>query len=246
MLEIQSLAISVANKTIVEAIDLTINAGEIHVLMGPNGVGKSTLTRALLGDADYTIESGSLRLGGLDLLPLSIEQRAHQGLFVAFQHPVTIPGVSNLQFYKAMVNAHRQVQNLEPLDAIELLAQVKQAAQQSGLNEDFLYRGLNDGFSGGEKKRNELLQMLLLSPRIAVVDEIDSGLDVDALKIIGQGIRHLQQQGTGFLLITHYPHWLEYLTPDQVHILLAGRIVQSGGVELADQVANQGFQAFAA
>ncbi|MGI0115571.1 Fe-S cluster assembly ATPase SufC [Zooshikella sp. RANM57] len=246
MLEIHSLAVSVANKTILKAIELTINSGEIHVLMGPNGVGKSTLTRALLGDENYTIESGSVQLAGQDLLPLSIEQRAHQGLFVAFQHPVTIPGVSNLQFYKAMVNAHRQAQHQEPLDAIELLGQVKDAAQQSGLSEDFLYRGLNDGFSGGEKKRNELLQMLLLSPRFAVVDEIDSGLDVDALKIIGQGIRHLQQQGTGFLLITHYPHWLEYLTPDQVHILVGGRIVQSGGAELADQVADHGFQAFAA
>ncbi len=230
------------NTKILNDINLTINPGEVHAIMGPNGSGKSTFSRALIGDETYQVDSGSIQLDGQDITEEPVEVRAQQGLFLSFQYPVELPGVSNIQFLKTALNHTRQALGQEPLDAIDILEQATEALKSVGLDESFLKRGVNDGFSGGEKKRNELVQLLMLKPKVAILDEIDSGLDVDALKIVAKCIEQLKQSGTAFILITHYKRLLESVAPDHVHLLKDGAIQQSGGMSLAETIEAEGYQ----
>ncbi|MEJ2442756.1 MAG: Fe-S cluster assembly ATPase SufC [Exilibacterium sp.] len=246
MLQIRDLAVSVDDKTILKGINLTVNAGEVHAIMGPNGSGKSVLTRTLSGDPQYRVERGQVLFKQRNLLELEPEERARLGVFLGFQYPVSIPGVSNVQFLKAALNAQREACGEEPLDAMQLLEKVRELLPLVDLNPAFLQRAVNDGFSGGEKKRNEILQMLLLEPALCVLDETDSGLDVDALKTVADGINHMRAPQRGFLLITHYQRLLNYVKPDVVHILARGKIVASGGPELALEVEQKGYQHLAA
>ncbi len=246
MLRIRDLAVSVDDKTILKGINLTVNAGEVHAIMGPNGSGKSVLTRTLSGDPQYRVERGQVLFKQRNLLELEPEERARLGVFLGFQYPVSIPGVSNVQFLKAALNAQREACGEEPLDAMQLLEKVRELLPLVDLNPAFLQRAVNDGFSGGEKKRNEILQMLLLEPALCVLDETDSGLDVDALKTVADGINHMRAPQRGFLLITHYQRLLNYVKPDVVHILARGKIVASGGPELALEVEQKGYQHLAA
>ncbi len=246
MLRIRDLAVSVDDKTILKGINLTVNAGEVHAIMGPNGSGKSVLTRTLSGDPQYRVERGQVLFKQRNLLELEPEERARLGVFLGFQYPVSIPGVSNVQFLKAALNAQREACGEEPLDAMQLLEKVRELLPLVDLNPAFLQRAINDGFSGGEKKRNEILQMLLLEPALCVLDETDSGLDVDALKTVADGINHMRAPQRGFLLITHYQRLLNYVKPDVVHILARGKIVASGGPELALEVEQKGYQHLAA
>ncbi len=246
MLRIRDLAVSVDDKTILKGINLTVNAGEVHAIMGPNGSGKSVLTRTLSGDPQYRVERGQVLFKQRNLLELEPEERARLGVFLGFQYPVSIPGVSNVQFLKAALNAQREACGEEPLDAMQLLEKVRELLPLVDLNPSFLQRAVNDGFSGGEKKRNEILQMLLLEPALCVLDETDSGLDVDALKTVADGINHMRAPQRGFLLITHYQRLLNYVKPDVVHILARGKIVASGGPELALEVEQKGYQHLAA
>ena len=242
LLSIRNLSVTADSNTILERLSLDIGPGEVHILMGPNGSGKSTLSRALIGDESYVVTGGSIQFGDDDLLALPIEERARLGIFLSFQYPIAIPGVSNVQFLKAAVNQTRETQGLEPLDAIDLLDQAKAAFQRVGLKEEFISRPVNEGFSGGEKKRNELAQMLLMKPRLAILDEIDSGLDVDALRIVADCVQTLKAQGSSFLIITHYQRLLSYIAPDHVHVLMNGRIQCSGDNQLALDIETHGYQ----
>jgi len=242
VLTIKDLSIFVEEQPILNNLSLNVGSGEIHVLMGPNGSGKSTLSRALIGDETYEVRSGSIDFEGKNLLAANVEERACMGVFLSFQHPISIPGVSNVQFIKAAVNQTRQAQDLPPLDAIDLMEQATEAYEAVGLPESFLSRPVNEGFSGGEKKRNELAQMLLIKPRLVILDEIDSGLDIDALKIVANCVNQLKAQGTSFLVITHYQRLLTYIEPDHVHLLMNGNIQQSGDASLALDIENQGYQ----
>lgn len=246
MLNIQNLNVAIEQSPVLKDINLTIGPGEIHVIMGPNGSGKSTLSRALIGDEHYQVQSGAITLNGEDLLAMPIEERAQKGLFLGFQYPIALPGVSNIQFLKTSINHVRAAQGLEPLDSIDLLDQAKAALAQMGLGENFISRAVNDGFSGGEKKRNELVQLLMLKPKIAILDEIDSGLDIDALKIVVDCVRTLKEQGTAFILITHYKRFLDAIAPDRVHVLMNGSICKSGQAELVEEIETKGYQAIAA
>ena len=241
MLNIDDLHASVEGKQILRGLTLEVKAGEVHAIMGPNGSGKSTLAQVLAGRDSYTVEGGSVTWDGKDLLALPAEERAREGLFLAFQYPVEIPGVSNAYFLKAAVNAVRRHRGLPELDAIDFLKRVKAEMKSVGMREEFLYRSVNEGFSGGEKKRNEVLQMALLEPRLAVLDETDSGLDIDALRIVADGVNRLRGPDRSMIVITHYQRLLDYIVPDKVHVLSQGRIVRSGGRELALELEEHGY-----
>jgi Fe-S cluster assembly ATP-binding protein len=228
-------------KAILRGINLTINPGEVHAIMGPNGSGKSTLSNVLAGHADYQITQGEVTLDGKDLLDLAPEERAAAGLFLAFQYPVEIPGVNNMYFLKAALNSLRKHRGLTPLDAIDFLQLIKTKIKEVGLNEAFLNRAVNEGFSGGEKKRNEILQMLMLEPRLAILDETDSGLDIDALQMVAKGVNSLRSPDRSILVITHYQRLLDYIVPDVVHVMVNGQIIKSGGKELALELEAKGY-----
>jgi Fe-S cluster assembly ATP-binding protein len=241
LLSIHNLHVNVLNKPIIQDLNLEIRSGEVHALMGPNGSGKSTLANILARKEGYTITQGQIKYLGHDLLSLSPEECAWKGLFLGFQYPVSIPGVSNIQFLKSILNAIRKAQGNPPFDAVEILALVKDKMRILEISEEFLTRSLNDGFSGGEKKRNEILQMSLLEPKLAILDEIDSGLDIDALKTISKGINTLRSPDRSFLLITHYQRLLEIVKPDFVHVMMNGKIVKSGDKDLANDLERQGY-----
>jgi Fe-S cluster assembly ATP-binding protein len=241
LLEVKDLRVRAEDKEILKGLDLAVTAGEVHAIMGPNGSGKSTLAGALAGRPGVFITGGKLRYRGEDLLALAPEERARRGVFLAFQYPVEIPGVSNNYFLKSALNAVRQHRGEEPLDAMEFLSVVRDKAALVEIPKDLLARSVNEGFSGGEKKRNEVLQMLLLEPTLAVLDETDSGLDIDALRIVASGVNAMRSEARAMLVITHYQRLLEYIVPDQVHVLSEGRIVKSGGKKLALELEERGY-----
>ena len=243
MLEIKNLHVTVDGKPILKGIDLSVGAGEVHAIMGPNGSGKSTLAYVLAGREGYEVTDGEVLYDGRDLLALEADERAREGVFLGFQYPVEIPGVSGMNFLKSSVNAIRVHRGEPELDAIDFLKLVREKARQLKFDESLIKRPLNVGFSGGEKKRNEVLQMAMLEPRLAVLDETDSGLDVDALRIVADGINALRGPNRAMVLITHYQRLLHYTVPDRVHVLNGGRIVKSGGAELALEVEDQGYGA---
>src|SRR5690606_18846773 len=233
MLSIKNLHASVDGTPILKGIDLEIGAGEVHAIMGPNGSGKSTLAQVLAGHEAFEVTAGEVIMDGKNLLEQKIEERAREGLFLAFQYPVEIPGVSNIQFLRTAVNAMRKHRGQPELDAVGLMKLAKQVAGEVDLDISFLKRGVNEGFSGGEKKRNEIMQMMLLEPRLAILDETDSGLDIDALKTVSDGVNANRSPDRSFLVVTHYQRLLSYIVPDYVHVLAGGRIIRSGGRELA-------------
>ena len=241
MLEIADLHASAVGKPILNGIDLTVRAGEVHAIMGPNGSGKSTLANALAGRPDVEVTAGDMRLEGTSLMELAPEERAHLGLFLAFQYPVEIPGVSNMEFLKAAVDSRDAALEREAMSAASFVTLARQAAARLQLAPEFLRRGVNAGFSGGEKKRNEILQMLLLEPKLAVLDETDSGLDIDALRTVSDGINAFASENNAVLLITHYQRLLDHIAPDFVHVLLDGRIVETGDKTLARKLEADGY-----
>ena len=241
MLSIKNLHVSVDNKQILKGLNLTVNAGEVHAIMGPNGSGKSTLANVLAGREGYAITEGSIIYMDKDLIALSPEQRACEGIFLAFQYPVEIPGVNNVYMLKAAVNAIRTHRGLGQLDAMEFLHMAKEKAKLVKMKDELLSRAVNEGFSGGEKKRNEIFQMAVLEPRLAILDETDSGLDIDALKIVAEGVNSLRSRDRAIILVTHYQRLLNYIIPDRVHVLSDGRIVKSGDRQLAVQLEEQGY-----
>jgi Fe-S cluster assembly ATP-binding protein len=241
MLEIKNLHASVDDHEILKGIDLTVRPGEVHAIMGPNGSGKSTLAAIIAGKDDYEISQGGITFDGGDLLEMAPEERAAEGLFLAFQYPVEIPGVSNTYFLRAAVNAIRKHRGEPEIDAMSFMRMIKDKMNQLGLDQAMLSRSVNEGFSGGEKKRNEIFQMAVIEPKMAVLDETDSGLDIDALRIVADGVNALRSPERGFLVITHYQRLLNYIVPDFVHILMDGRIVKSGGKELAFELEEKGY-----
>ena len=241
MLEIKNLHVSIEGKEILKGIDLKINAGEVHAIMGPNGSGKSTLTQVLAGNDAYEVTKGTVTYQGKDLLQMSPELRAREGIFLAFQYPVEIPGVSNAYFLKAALNELRTSKGLEEMDAVEFLELLKEKMKTVEMDPSFINRPVNEGFSGGEKKRNEILQMAVLEPTLAVLDETDSGLDIDALKIVAEGVNKLKNPDRASLVVTHYQRLLNYIIPDHVHVLIDGRIAKSGGKDLAFQLEAKGY-----
>jgi Fe-S cluster assembly ATP-binding protein len=241
MLAVHDLEVRVADKPILKGIDLEVGSGEVHAIMGPNGSGKSTLAHVLAGREGYEVTAGGASFDGEDLLALSPEERAHRGVFLAFQYPVAIPGVNNAYFLKAALNAGRKYRGLAELDAIEFLNLVKEKLKLVHLDEALLKRAVNEGFSGGEKKRNEVFQMAVLEPRLAILDETDSGLDIDALKLVAEGVNRLRDGQRSFVVVTHYQRLLNYVVPDRVHVLSGGRIVRSGGRELALDLDAHGY-----
>jgi Fe-S cluster assembly ATP-binding protein len=243
ILEIKNLHASVEGNEILKGVSLSIDAGETHAIMGPNGSGKSTLAQVLAGREDYDITEGQVLYQGEDLLELSPEDRARAGLFLAFQYPVEIPGVSNTYFLKAALNAIRKARGQQELDAVEFLKLVREKVKLVKLDDSLMNRPVNDGFSGGEKKRNEIFHMAVLEPKLAVLDETDSGLDIDALKVVADGVNRLRSKDRAFLVITHYQRLLNYIVPDRVHVLVDGRIVRSGGKELALELEEKGYAA---
>ena len=244
LLEIRNLRVAVEGKTILDGIDITIEPGEIHAIMGPNGSGKSTLAYALAGRDGYQVIDGEVRYDGKDLLELSVEARAGEGLFLAFQYPVEIPGVTGATFLKTALNAVRKHRGEPELDAMQFLKLLRQKTKMLDITDDMLKRAVNLGFSGGEKKRNEILQMAVLEPRLAILDETDSGLDIDALKVVADGVNALRHPERSVLIITHYQRLLNHIVPDRVHVLAQGRIVKSGGKELALQLEENGYGEF--
>ena len=241
MLKISDLAARVAGKEILKGINLEVNAGEVHAIMGPNGSGKSTLAQVLAGREDYEVTGGSATFEGRDLLALPAEERARAGLFLGFQYPVEIPGVNNVYLLKAALNAKRKAAGEPEVDAYDFLALIKQKMKLMHMSETFLTRGVNEGFSGGEKKRNEVLQMLVLEPKLAILDETDSGLDIDALKVVSMGVNSLRDPKRAVVLVTHYQRLLDYIVPDQVHVPSGGRIVKSGDRSLALELERRGY-----
>jgi Fe-S cluster assembly ATP-binding protein len=241
MLEIKNLHAGVGGREILRGIDLKVDAGEVHAIMGPNGSGKSTLAGVIAGRAMYEVTGGSVVYRGMDLLDLDPEERAREGVFLAFQYPVEIPGVTNTYFLKAALNAVRKHRGLPELDAIEFLALVKKKMQVLEMEQSLLNRPVNEGFSGGEKKRNEIFQMAVLEPRLAVLDETDSGLDIDALRLVADGVNKLRSGENAVVVVTHYQRLLNYIVPDFVHVLVDGRIVKSGGKDLALELEEKGY-----
>jgi Fe-S cluster assembly ATP-binding protein len=241
MLEIKNLHASVGETPILRGLDLVVRPGEVHAIMGPNGSGKSTLAHVLAGRPGYTVTQGEVLYDGRDLLALSPEERAREGLFLAFQYPVEIPGVSNVYFLKAATNAIRKHRGETELDAVEFLSLVKEKARFVELDEDLVKRAVNEGFSGGEKKRNEIFQMAVLEPRLAILDETDSGLDIDALRIVANGVNRLRSPERSMIVVTHYQRLLNYIVPDHVHVLVDGRVVRSGGKEMALELEEKGY-----
>lgn len=241
ILEIRGLRASVEDMTILKGVDLSVNPGEVHAIMGPNGSGKSTLASILAGREDYEINSGSVHYLGEDLLEMDVDERAREGMFLAFQYPVELPGVSMMNFLKQAVNSVREHRGQEPLGAAALLRLAKEKAALIELNPRLKQRSVNQGFSGGEKKRNEIFQLAMLEPTMAILDETDSGLDIDALRRVARGVNQLRTPERGFLIITHYQRLLNYITPDFVHVMVDGQIVQSGGKELALKLEERGY-----
>jgi Fe-S cluster assembly ATP-binding protein len=241
LLNIENLSATVGGKKVLQGLSLTLNAGEVHAIMGPNGSGKSTLSYVLAGRPGYEITGGRVEFQGRDLLAMEPEERARAGLFLGFQYPVEIPGVNNVYLLKAAVNARRKAEGKPQVDAYEFLQLVRGKMKTMQMDESFLSRGVNEGFSGGEKKRNEILQMLVLEPTLAVLDETDSGLDIDALKVVARGVNTLRSAERGVLLITHYQRLLEHIVPDRVHVLARGRIARSGGKDLALELEQRGY-----
>ncbi len=240
MLSIHDLKVAIGDKHILNGIDLSVNPGEIHAIMGPNGSGKSTLANVIAGKLDEGI-SGTVQYQGQNLLELDPEERARKGVFLAFQHPTEIPGVNNIYLIKAAVNAMRKHRGQAEVDAIDFLKLIREKMKLLEINESFLYRSVNDGFSGGEKKRNEILQMIMLEPQLALLDETDSGLDIDALKIVSRGVNSLANDGRSIIIVTHFPRILEYIVPDYVHVLLNGKIVHSGDKNTAHDLEKYGY-----
>jgi Fe-S cluster assembly ATP-binding protein len=241
LLKIENLTATVGGKKVLQGLSLCMNAGEVHAIMGPNGSGKSTLSYVLAGRPGYEITGGTVQFQGRDLLAMEAEERARAGLFLGFQYPVEIPGVNNVYLLKAAVNAKRKAEGKPEVDAYEFLQLVRGKMKVMQMDESFLSRGVNEGFSGGEKKRNEILQMLVLEPTLAVLDETDSGLDIDALKVVARGVNTLRAADRGVLLITHYQRLLDHIVPDHVHVLARGRIARSGGKELAHELERRGY-----
>jgi Fe-S cluster assembly ATP-binding protein len=241
LLEISDLTVRVAGKEILNGVNLKVNAGEVHAIMGPNGSGKSTLAQVLAGREDYEVTRGTVIYEGRDLLALPAEERARAGLFLGFQYPVEIPGVNNVYLLKAALNAKRKAAGEPEVDAYEFLALIRQKMKFMHMSDSFLTRGVNEGFSGGEKKRNEVLQMLVLEPKLAILDETDSGLDIDALKVVSSGVNSLRDPARAVVLVTHYQRLLDYVIPDQVHVLSGGRIVKSGDKSLAQELERRGY-----
>jgi len=241
ILEIKDLCASIEEKEILKGINLTINPGEVHAIMGPNGSGKSTLASVLAGKSDYEVTSGSVTFKNQDLLDLDPEIRAREGLFLSFQYPVEIPGVSTANFLKASVNEVRKHRGLEPYDAMEFLKVMKKELELLEMDKSFLSRSLNEGFSGGEKKRNEIFQMAMLDPVLSILDETDSGLDIDALRIVAEGVNKLRNTERSFLIITHYQRLLDYIVPDFVHVLYQGKIIKTGTKDLALELEERGY-----
>jgi Fe-S cluster assembly ATP-binding protein len=241
LLKIENLSATVGGKQVLNGLSLALNAGEVHAIMGPNGSGKSTLAYVLAGRPGYEITGGSVQFEGRDLTTLAPEERARAGLFLGFQYPVEIPGVNNVYLLKAAVNARRRAQGQPEVDAYEFLQIVRAKMKLMQMDESFLSRGVNEGFSGGEKKRNEILQMLVIEPRLAVLDETDSGLDIDALKVVARGVNSLRAADRGVLLITHYQRLLEHVVPDFVHVLARGRIARTGDKSLALELEQRGY-----
>lgn len=242
MLQMKDLVASVDEKTILKGLNLTVNAGEVHAIMGPNGAGKSTLGNVLSGRDGYTVDDGSVTFQGKDLLELEPEERACEGVFLAFQYPVEIPGISNLDFLRASYNSMRRYHNEPELNQVEMLKLAMETCKKVGMQPDFLRRGVNEGFSGGEKKRNEIMQMMLLKPSLCILDETDSGLDIDALQIVAEGVNSLRADDRAFIVVTHYQRLLNYIVPDFVHILSDGQIVKSGDKTLALDLEKHGYQ----
>jgi Fe-S cluster assembly ATP-binding protein len=245
LLDIKNLHASVAGNQILKGINLTINPGEVHAIMGPNGSGKSTLSNVLAGNEAYETTAGKIVFDGQDIAELAAHERACAGMFLAFQYPVEIPGISNMYFLKAAVNALRESRGEDQLDAMDFLDLIEEKKKVVKIRNDLLERAVNSGFSGGEKKRNEIFQMAMLEPKLAILDETDSGLDIDALRIVSDGVNALRSLDRGFLVITHYQRLLEYIVPDFVHVLVHGRIVKSGGKELALELEDGGYASWA-
>lgn len=241
ILKIDDLHVDVNEESILKGIELSVGSGEVHAIMGPNGSGKSTLAKTLAGHPAYIIKKGSMRYCDRDLTELSPEQRARAGIFMSFQYPVEIPGVPNINFLKAAVNAIRRGQDKEPMDAMDFLSFIREKCKLVDMDEGFLYRSINEGFSGGEKKRNEILQMAALEPKLAILDETDSGLDIDALRVISEGVNAMRSPERSIILVTHYQRLLDYIQPDFVHVLANGRIVKSGDKSLALELEEKGY-----
>jgi Fe-S cluster assembly ATP-binding protein len=244
LLEIKNLHVEIDGKTILNGLDLTVNAGEVHAIMGPNGSGKSTLAYVLSGKDDYEVTQGEIRFDGENVLDLEPDERAARGFFLAFQYPIEIPGVATMTFLRTALNAQRKKRGEAELTTPDFLRRVRESAAKLSIDPEMLRRAVNVGFSGGEKKRNEILQMALLEPRLAVLDETDSGLDIDALKVVADGVNRLRSPQRGFVVITHYQRLLNYIVPDIVHVLSRGRIVKTGGKELAQQLEKTGYAEF--
>ncbi|WP_224484259.1 Fe-S cluster assembly ATPase SufC [Robertkochia aurantiaca] len=241
MLKIENLHASVEDKEILKGINLEVKPGEVHAIMGPNGSGKSTLSSVIAGNEDFEITKGAIYYEGENIEELAPEERAHKGIFLSFQYPVEIPGVSVTNFMKTAINETRKARGMEEMRANEMLKQIREKAEMLDIDRKFLSRSLNEGFSGGEKKRNEIFQMAMLDPKLAILDETDSGLDIDALKIVANGVNRLKRADNAVVVITHYQRLLEYIVPDYVHVLLNGKIVKSGGKELALQLEEKGY-----
>ena len=241
MLEIHGLCASVEGTEILRGIDLEVKAGEVHAIMGPNGSGKSTLANVLAGREEYLVDAGTVQYNGIDLLELSADERACEGIFLAFQYPVSIPGISNAYFLRSALNAIRRYREESEIDAVDFLELVRSRMDLVGMDEKLLHRAVNDGFSGGEKKRNEILQMAVLDPTLAVLDETDSGLDIDALRIVAEGVNKLRKQERAIIVVTHYQRLLDYIVPDRVHVLSEGKIVRSGNKSLALELEKEGY-----
>ncbi|MGM0915389.1 MAG: Fe-S cluster assembly ATPase SufC [Pseudomonadota bacterium] len=241
MLEVKDLHVTVEGKEILKGLSLTINAGEVHAIMGPNGAGKSTLSSVIAGKEGYEVTSGSITFEGQDVLEMEVEERAQAGLLLGFQHPVEIPGVKNIYLLKSALNAQRAARGEGEMPAPEFLKLIKEKIAEMQMDASFLQRSVNEGFSGGEKKRNEILQMLVLQPKLAMLDEIDSGLDIDALRVVADGVNSLRAEDRGILLVTHYQRLLDYIVPDHVHVLIDGRIAKSGDADLARELESRGY-----
>jgi Fe-S cluster assembly ATP-binding protein len=241
MLSIKNLHASIEDKAILKGINLQVNAGEVHAIMGPNGAGKSTLSSIIAGNENYTVTDGEIILEGEDISDFSVEERAHKGVFLSFQYPVEIPGVSVTNFIKTSINETRKANGKEDMPANEMLKLIREKSELLEIDRKFLSRSLNEGFSGGEKKRNEIFQMAMLEPKLAILDETDSGLDIDALRIVANGVNKLRNENNAVLVITHYQRLLDYIIPDFVHVLMDGKIVKSGGKELAYELEEKGY-----
>lgn len=242
LLKVENLQAKIEDNQILKGLNLEVNAGEVHAIMGPNGSGKSTLASVIAGREDYEVNGGSIIFDGEDITELEVHERAQKGIFLAFQYPVEIPGVSNANFMKSSINAIREARGEEPLSAKDFLARMREKSALVEIDKSFMSRAVNEGFSGGEKKRNEIFQLAMLEPKLALLDETDSGLDIDALKIVSHGVNTLRNENNAFILITHYQRLLNYIVPDFVHVLADGRIVKSGGKELALELEEKGYE----